>query len=268
MPNTTVPAAAEGLPQINRRRLLLGLAAASTAAAAFIVDAVAAPVENPKLLALAAELPAIAEASRVAYRAYKDMAKRWSSATPWAPDELTVPGTAWPTDDFKQPGDAELKALGGYLWRKGDEFPRRIVVKSWQVYGDLLDARRQKRQAKKIGSLTDFAHYEDEEMRLKKLLATAKDYEAKFRRVRTAAKADHERLWPAKDSAREALENHVAAIMDSPDWTMEGLVIKAQALAEWDRVDEGFEKLAFKHGHDWHGQIATSILRHALGGAA
>ncbi|PAQ01549.1 hypothetical protein LRP31_18850 [Mesorhizobium mediterraneum] len=45
MPNTTVRAAAEGMPDINRRRLLLGLAAASTAAAAAaftIIDATAA----------------------------------------------------------------------------------------------------------------------------------------------------------------------------------------------------------------------------------
>lgn len=47
MPNTTVRAAAEGMPDVNRRRLLLGLAAGSTAAvaaAAFtIIDATAAP---------------------------------------------------------------------------------------------------------------------------------------------------------------------------------------------------------------------------------
>ncbi|RUV54305.1 hypothetical protein EOA85_25365 [Mesorhizobium sp. M5C.F.Ca.IN.020.29.1.1] len=47
MPNNHVRAAAEGMPDINRRRLLLGLAAGSTAAvaaAAFtIIDATAAP---------------------------------------------------------------------------------------------------------------------------------------------------------------------------------------------------------------------------------
>ncbi|WP_143748325.1 hypothetical protein [Mesorhizobium carmichaelinearum] len=37
MPNTTVRAAAEGMPDVNRRRLLLGLAAASTAAVALAV---------------------------------------------------------------------------------------------------------------------------------------------------------------------------------------------------------------------------------------
>ncbi|MER8484617.1 hypothetical protein [Mesorhizobium sp. M1322] len=48
MPNTTVRAAAKGMPDVNRRRLLLGFAAASTAAAAAaafpIIDVTAAPI--------------------------------------------------------------------------------------------------------------------------------------------------------------------------------------------------------------------------------
>lgn len=257
---------AEGLPQINRRRLLLGLAAASTAAAT--VNAAATPAENPALLALVAELPAMAEAYHVERHAYKDMEKKWNAATPWAPDDLTVPGIAWPQWDDKQIGDAESKVLGGYIWREGDDFPRRIVVESWCVYGQLGAVRRQKRHAKKAGSLPDFAHYEEEEKRLKKLLATAESYEASYSETKKKARADHEAMSPVKYGARDALENHVAAIMDTPDWTMEGLVIKAQALAEWDRVGDGMEKLAFKRGTNWHGQIAASILRHAAGGAA
>ncbi|CAH2402368.1 hypothetical protein [Mesorhizobium escarrei] len=62
MPNTTVRAAAEGMPDVNRRRLLLGLAATSTAAAvaaalaaaSTIIDATAAP-------SVADAIPATAE---------------------------------------------------------------------------------------------------------------------------------------------------------------------------------------------------------------
>ncbi|RWJ37455.1 hypothetical protein [Mesorhizobium sp.] len=43
MPNNHVRAAAEGMPDVNRRRLLLGLAATLTAAASTIIDATAAP---------------------------------------------------------------------------------------------------------------------------------------------------------------------------------------------------------------------------------
>ncbi|RWK66096.1 MAG: hypothetical protein EOR49_03280 [Mesorhizobium sp.] len=49
MPNITVRAAAEGMPDVNRRRLLLGLAATAAAASALaaastIIDATAAPI--------------------------------------------------------------------------------------------------------------------------------------------------------------------------------------------------------------------------------
>jgi hypothetical protein len=60
MPNTTVRAAAEGMPAINRRRILIGLAAASTAAAVTTAPAAhaalaATPAENPELLRLEGE---------------------------------------------------------------------------------------------------------------------------------------------------------------------------------------------------------------------
>ncbi|UVK49334.1 hypothetical protein BPNPMPFG_008276 (plasmid) [Mesorhizobium sp. AR07] len=84
--------------------------------------------------------------------------------------------------------------------------------------------------------------------------------------MKAQAHAEHEKL--SAYGLKRALEKHVAAIMATPDLTMEGLVIKAQALAEWDRAgDEKMDKLAFEHGLDWHGQIAASILRHAKGGA-
>lgn len=267
MPNNTVPAAAEGLPVISRRRMLLGLAAASTAAATVTVASEAAPAENPKLLALAAELPAIAAAFHEVNNEYHASCKEWDARTPWAPDELTAPGTGWPHEVPNQPGETETKAQGGVLWRVGDEFPRRIVVRSWAVGGQISEARRTKRRAKKAGALADFMAAESEIKRLKKLYEIALAYEQKHHSIRAGAKAWHKEAWPARDAAHEALEKHVAAIMDEPDWTMEGVVIKAQALAEWDRCGKShFDRVALRHGQGWHGQIAASILRHASGG--
>jgi hypothetical protein len=60
MPNTPVREAAEGMPAINRRRLLLGLASASAVAAIVpIPKADAAPLENSELIRLGNELPAL-----------------------------------------------------------------------------------------------------------------------------------------------------------------------------------------------------------------
>lgn len=268
MPNASVRAAAEGMPAINRRRMLLGLAAASTAAATVTVATAATPAENPVLLDLAAQLPAIGAAYQEARRIEQEISKRWERITPWAPDELTVPGIAWPWEDVRQPGEGELKALGGYLWRKGDDFPRRIVVTSGDVRWDIYETKRALRKAKKNGNAADYLHAENEIARLKKLEATASAYESKFAKIKAQAKAEHDQAWPIASARQDDLEKHVAAIMDTPDWTMEGLIIKAQALAEWDRVGRGMDKVAFKHGRDWHGQIAASILRHAQGGVA
>lgn len=256
-------------PEINRRRLLLGLAAASTAAATVSATAATAAKENPELLALFAGLAPLAEAYHAAKATNDEVFTRWQRATPWAPDELTELGIAWPNDDVKQPGEPEMKVLGGFLWRKGDDHPRRIVVKSWRVYLDLSHARRQLRKAKKGGSTADCLLLEEEVTRLKRLEKTASDYEKRFKETAKLAKAEHSQTQPVKDAAHVALEKHVALIMDAQDWTMEGLILKAQALAEWDRVGTGwFDRVAFQHGQNWHGQIAASILRHAQGGAS
>lgn len=257
-------------PEINRRRLLLGLAAASSAAAVGVGTAEAAPTastENPELLTLIAALSAVAAAFHEANHEYREMEARWNAATPWAPDELTVPGTNWSGEN--QPGSVELLALGGSLLRAGDDFPRRIVVGRWDSYHKLLAARRALRKAKKAGSVADCLFYESEVKRLKALDQKVDAYFTKHAEVRRLAKADHERLSKPMYAAKDALEKHIANIMDAPDWTMEGLVIKAQALAEWDRVGSGwFDRVAIKHGQNWHGQIAASIMRHAQGGEA
>lgn len=270
--NDATRARAEALPEINRRRLILGLAAASTAAAAVTIDASAAPAENPKLIALAAELPAIAAAYCEVYDEYRATYDEWDAQTPWAPDEMTIRGVGWPNDVPNQPGTAETRVLGGFLWRVGDDCPRRIVASSWDFYLKLLDARRKKRRAKKAGALADFMAAEADEKRLKKLHKAAQSYEQKFREIKAQASAWHSVAGKVRSEQQEALELHIAAIMAEEDFTVEGLLIKAQALAEWDRIGGqdkfAFAKVAFLHGKDWHGQIAASILRHAKGGDA
>lgn len=251
---------------INRRNMLLALATASTVAATGPADT--APAENPKLIALAEQLPAIAAAYHEAKRDSDAVTEKWDHATPWAPDGLTEIGTAWPHDDIHQPGSPEMKILGGFLWRAGDRFPRRIVLEAWQVSAKIDVARRKKRLAKRKGNIADFAAAEDDITWLKSLEKAARDYERCFGERKREALAECEPLWEVKHAKHEEMEKHVAAIMDQPDHTMEGLIIKAQALAEWNRVGTGhFDRVAFRHGQDWHGQIAASILRHAKGGA-
>lgn len=252
---------------LNRRRLLLGLAAASTTAAGVAVEAAAAPVENPELVRLSAELPAIAAAYHDAYAIYRAAYDAWVAQTPLAPDELTEPGTCWPLDEgaHPQPGETEMKILGGYLRRPGERFPRRIVVQAWQFRWQISNAQSAKRKAKKSGALADFMAAEAEIERLETMYRVASVYESKFSGINARARAWHDDAYPVMDRCRDALERHVDAIIREHDLTMEGLVIKAQALAEWSKVDYLFP---ISYGKNWHSQIAASILRHAGGGVA
>lgn len=253
------------MENIDRRRLLLGLAAASTAAATVTVDsAVATQLENPKLLALAEQLPNVAKAYHEAERLSRAVEREWNAKCPWAPDEITVKGTAWPSDDWNQPGEPERKPLGGWLWRQGDDYPRRIVVTEREANYRLHDAKANLRLAMKKGKSRrkSEAEWRAEIEHWVRLKSVAEKYERKFREVELKGKREHEKFWRPANAARDAFEYHVAAMMNEPDLTMEGLVIKAQALAEWDKIG-GPDKIAFRHGKDWHGQIAASILRHA-----
>lgn len=274
MPNP-VQAAAEGMPEINRRRLLLGLASASTAAAvgAMPAPALASPAiaENPRLLELASKLPALVSAHNEAQQAQDAVEAKWNAVWPWAPDELTALGTAHPWEG-KQPGEPEMRVMGGYLWRKGDAFPRRIVVTTRKLWGEFNLVRYhlgvlRKGKQKKSGGKTEAA-WRDELARLERQHGIAETYEKECARLKGPATAEYETKWTVTHRFRDEMEDLIAAMMNEPDLTMEGLLIKAQALAAWDKSGKGMAKLAIRHAIQWHGQIAASILRHAEGGAS
>lgn len=251
---------------VDRRRFLLGLAAASTAAATAGPSS-AAPAENPKLIALANELPAVAAAYHAAYRAYREMVWQHKTATPLAPDEITEIGLGCPRE-VRQRGEVEMYSTLGYLYRKGEEHPRRIVRTSWDFRREIDMLRRTKRRAKKNGAVAEYLDAEEKIAELKKQLLRVEAYEAAWAEARDAAHEDHERLYPAREQGLQALADHVSAIMAEPDWTMEGLIIKAETLMEWDRLDKQEKLYAHILGADWHSTIAASILRHGQGGAA
>jgi hypothetical protein len=264
MLNVPVQAAAEGLPnthavEVNRRRLLLGLAAASTVAAAPVAvrDAIASS-ENPELLRLAAELPAVEARYVAAERHQRAVKERYSSQWPLAPDEIISPNSN------AAYGDIERNFEGGALYRQGEDRPRAVTPACSLGY-EIRRARRVLR-SKRLdnGAVVAGADREGWETYLaecERAHTLAVEYEAECERIQR--EAQYERAWKETHAARDDMEGHIAAIMDQPDRTMEGLVIKAQALATWGRV-EGW-KVAFKHGQGWPAQIAASILRHAEG---
>lgn len=253
--NDATRATAEGLPQINRRRLLLGLAAASAAAAPTTAEAAAVP-ENPELLRLGDELAAFEAGYIKALRSQTETAKEWAPKWPKPPAELLLPQGTIAAND---------------CWYR-DFFGAHHGVcfaSSRQIEWDLMRPRSALRsRAANNRYLQEMSReeWQAEFDRLTRLQQIAKDFETE--RARVEAAANYEGAWMHTKAMTIALSDHITKIMDQPETSMVGVIIKAQALASWGRVDEWDQTWAVFKPNNWHGAIAAAILRHAEGGAA
>ncbi|AMJ62459.1 hypothetical protein [Bosea sp. PAMC 26642] len=260
MLNAHVGAAAEGMPALNRRRMLLGLAAASTTAATATVAACPTVAENPDLITLTKELPALADKYHAARKHQDATEAKWATLWPLAPDDITEPGTG---SLYGNPWEKHFH--GGSLTRPGEAHPRRVIP-AFHFRCNADRARRvlksKKLAAGPVDGLTR-AEWEADFAESENCLALAKAYEAETTRIRDASHYDD--AWKAHSAAAKALEAHLCLIMAEPDRTMEGLIMKAEALHIWDGVGHPY-RLSIP-GRDWHGQIAASILRHASAAA-
>lgn len=247
---------------VDRRRLLLGLAAASAAAAGPVVAEAAVTVaENPELIRLADELPAVYERYVQSWHEDRAIRDKWYAVWPLAPDEISEVTDPGAKDAWSTPGEKESSFEGGFLWRKGEKFPRIITAKSWWVRNEL---RAAKRRLKRKASPALRAEVD----RLTHTLKVAGKYEDECIRIKEACHDEYTAGWKAKKAAAEAVCNLIGAIMEQPDETMAGLLIKAEALDTFAGMTDFDQKAAIWEPNKWHGQIAASILRHAKGGAS
>lgn len=88
MTTTAVPAADLGLPNATRRRLLMGLAAASTAAAGGVAYAGTAPEESAELLSMPAKVQAAVDEALRAEADKDAIFAEWDPRMPAPPAEL------------------------------------------------------------------------------------------------------------------------------------------------------------------------------------
>jgi|GEM_PF-1939836 len=248
--NTTVQHATLGFSGLSRRALLIGLASASTIAGGGSHAAIV-PEENPDLLRLAADLPALDAEHRAAcseeQRVYRETMKIW----PRAPKETETWGG--------ELSDVERDVAGSVMRLPEDESLSRYIgtpehFRGRQAfYQAAIDNPKQTkwRQKAKPRWQADLAEAKRGE-------ALSKEYHSAIKRVREASGFDA--VSARRMAAQDALKAHVAAIMDTPENTQRGVIIKAEALTAWGVVNPSRRIFSIAISA-WPQQMAEAVLR-------
>ncbi|AMJ61992.1 hypothetical protein [Bosea sp. PAMC 26642] len=260
MLNVHVAAAAEGLPALNRRRMLLGLAAASSAAAAPVSAAVASRGENEALLGLGDALPAVvgeyleAEACRAA------IIDAWGPKWPRAPEGIVYWAGPFSGDcerSLTGAGFNYVKPPGG---RAGDNF--RCIRKASTLRSG---AELWSKTLRRYRSPKSRAYAQERLDEYAIPLALAEPYEAECERIRDLSGFPH--ADARLNAARDALLDQIALIMGEEPITMAGIFVQAEALKAAAHL-EMLSQAARQHmdGMNWGQILAASLLR--IAGAA
>lgn len=246
-------------PALNRRRLLLGIASASAAGAAITVASAApvAPAENPRLIELAEDLPAI-EARYVEALAQKDTAYQ-SAMKNWPKPPATLLQSKFGSRSLE-------RDVAGFGIKRGDDL--------WNLW-ELDDVRNRTsaleqalaRPRKNGGARRFNVRYFVGEKSLdawrsafdewNDRLDAAERYYATTTGLREMSGYEPARL--AEEAAREALVGHIAAIMAERPNTMSGVVIQAQALAAFGKVGKFF-RVCNVESWPWAAAFAETVL--------
>jgi hypothetical protein len=228
-------------PSLNRRRLLIGLAAASTAAAvpvaAIAATAPAQPAENPELVRLGDMIPGAVKAYYASVSRMHRIVASTRPVWPMAPKEAVADWPdrhAWETNVEGREilPDGTLYQFDFAASEAGRSYPKpRTLIAASDLESRIarLDRDRVRRRPKHPLTAEQLAELRQEITALSDRLAVVRAYEQEKARVLEASGyADAKAAYVAK---RTALLDLLAAVMSEPVITMEGLVIKAQALA-------------------------------------
>ena len=255
MLNATVRAAATGLPAaiFNRRRMLLGLAAASSAAAGPIAVATSAKAtaECAELLDLGAKTAFVIANYRQAVEEREAIMTAWAPKAPVAPKEILChSSTGRPRRILER--RAENNWFTHILSRESIE--REIA--HWESPPEHRKNAKPELIAKRVANRARYL------AKAEARLATLDHYESQYEQLENASG-----IWPAIRAhlkALEALAAHVRDVMALEPVTMAGVLIQAEALEALGHAPP-FERIAWEGGrpaHQGYGErIAASILR-------
>ena len=241
---------------LSRRHVLLGLAASATAATA--TGATAAPQENPELVSLADDLPAILAAYVAARETVAWIVAEWSPQWPVPAPEIFRFGEGCHRHvGIDGAGIVTPWGVKGVMQVQHLGTPATFEASA--AYHERRAAMKAKTKSRR-GMKSELLWAE----RDRAAVEPARAYWSEVERIKAASGI--EVATAERTATLDALHRHVDAIMRADDWTITGAIIKAQALGAWreaDHIARGFNL----DGPAWADLLAGSILRHA-GGAA
>lgn len=204
------------------RRLVLK-AAPGAAAALLPLASRAEPAENPDLLALSAQMPAVEQRYQEAIRTWKRAWDEWSPQLPLAPDCCTV--------DFGQ-GEMERDLSGRGLIRPGENTPRRVLSMQ-ELERSLewaIDVLRKPDFKKGEANTLWKKNLADAELGIELLPGYLKE------RDRVMEESNFEAIDHERTEAFKALFAFVRSVLETPSRGTEGVRIKARAAAMIGRL--------------------------------
>lgn len=240
-----------------RRQMLLGLAAASTAAATGAPAAERPNPENPELIALGNATPTLQRDYEEARAEARRIANAVQQEWPLAPEPILAFGNGClkETDVTGAPIKRAAEGRGNIEqhWRYGtpEYFEAEIQYHKNRI------AHIMKTKSKR-----GLNFHQAWLKRSEEAVPLSQAYVAEIERIKQQSG-----YRPAKDrqeAAYEAFSDHVSRVMAASASTMEGVVIKAQALQAWSTV-EPFYKALNLHGVEWAEQLAGAIIAQGEG---
>ncbi|OOY23137.1 hypothetical protein BMI91_16985 [Thioclava sediminum] len=243
--------------EIGRRSLLLALAAGATAAAAMKGSkAEAQTQEDPELLTLADALPVLERDYLEALATRQDIVDRFAPTWPRAPQQIYRYGNQCTEERgvdglaFAHPEDSKSGVPGALI----------SVGKPEHFEADIRYNKERIAHIMKTKSKRGLKFHETWVARSEEALPLAKTYWADLEKAKSASGIDDANGRLA--AVREALHAHVDQIMRFQEKTMQGLVIKAQAMTAWGKV-EPFQRAFNIQANDWADAMAATVMRQA-----
>jgi hypothetical protein len=258
----TITVAASMEPAVTRRRMLLGLAAASTAAATAGIPTPAESAEaseNSELIRLGDDLPkyiATFEAARIERR---KIIAEWEPKWPMAPDIITeIPAFSSPFHCEK-----EVDMFGRPITRPGEKHTR-LISRAWHCESAVKTARRALRSKKmaQTGLVRGMSYEQWEDILNEAVAVKAAHDEYTCAIEEFYFLSGYKTANAVFGDAADRLVAHVNAILRQQEYSMAGVLVKAQAISLQADPDLSWRALVAEGGGlaSWGAELAASII--------